>query len=208
MNRSINAIVAATLLLLSGNAMAIMIDDQLYGNSGYSLNDIDVAIQALQDDVSSKKDKKRLKKARKLDRKIERLVGKMDSAMVSGKEKKLRKKSKKLNRKEGKLLALLADYLPNLGELLQNGDVFTTNNLLLADEALPLQPDIVLAQVDLVTEPVTGNSGDNTPGNTVTGPGASSIEADAIPEPSMFVLLGLGFAGLMLHGRRWCRSAA
>ena len=53
MNRSINAIVAATLLLLSGNAMAIMMNDQLYGNSAYSLNDIEVALQALQDDVSN-----------------------------------------------------------------------------------------------------------------------------------------------------------
>ena len=84
MNRLINAIVAATLLLLSGNAMAVMMNDQLYGSSAYSLDDIDVAIQALQDDVSSRKDKKRLKKARRLDRKIERLVYKVDSAIVSG----------------------------------------------------------------------------------------------------------------------------
>ena len=84
MNRPITAIAAASLLLLSGNAMAVMMNDQLYGNSAYSLHDIDVAIQALQDDVSSKRDRKRLKKARKLDRKIERLVYKVDGAMFSG----------------------------------------------------------------------------------------------------------------------------
>lgn len=203
MNRPINAIVAASLLLLSGNAMAIMINDQLYGNSAYSLNDIDVAIQALQDDVSSKKDKKRLKKARKLERKIGRLVYKVDSAMVSGNEKKLRKKGRKLNRKEMKLLALLADYLPNLDELLQNGGVFTTNNLLLAAEIPPPQPEIFLTQLDLVTLSETGSSGENTPPGTATGPGTSSIATDAIPEPSLFALLSLGFAGLIVRGRRW-----
>lgn len=201
MNRPINAIVAAGLLLLSGNAMAIMINDQLYGNSAYSLNDIDVAIQALQDDVSSKKDKKRLKKARKLERKIGRLVYKVDSAMVSGNEKKLRKKGRKLNRKEMKLLVLLADYLPNLDELLQNGGVFTTNNLLLAAEIPP--PEIFLTQLDLVTVSETGSSGENTPPGTATGPGTSSVAIDSIPEPSLFALLSLGFAGLIVHGRRW-----
>jgi len=202
MYRPINAIAAAILLLLSGNATAIMMNTQIYGNSGYSLNDIDVAIQALQDDVSSKKDKRRLKKARRLDRKVERLIYKVDSAMASGKEKKLRRKNKKLNRKEVKLLAILAEYLPNLDELLQNGNLFTTNNILLAGDIPSSQPDSVLTQLDLVTAPVTGNSGDNTPRGTVTGLETSSIETDSIPEPSMFALLSLGFAGLMLHGRR------
>ena len=202
MNRLINAIVAATLLLLSGNAMAVMVNDQLYGSSAYSLDDIEVAIQALQDDVSSRKDKKRLKKARRLDRKIERLVYKVDSAIVSGKEKKLRKKSKKLKRKEVKLLALLDGYLPNLDELLQNGNVFTTNNLLLAGEIPPLQPDTFLTQPDLVSVPSTGNSGENTPPGTVTGLGTSSIATGAIPEPPLFALLSLGFAGLMFRNRR------
>jgi hypothetical protein len=127
MHRSINSIIAAILLLLSGNAMAVMMDNQIYGHSGYSLNDFDMAIQALQDDISSKKDKKRLKKARRLDRKVERLIYKLDSAMVSGNERKQRKKNKKLNRKETKLLAILADYLPDLDTLLQNDDTFTTN---------------------------------------------------------------------------------
>lgn len=203
MNRLITAIAAASLLLLSGNAMAIMMNDQLYGNSAYSLNDIDVAIRALQDDVSSRKDKKRLKKARRLDRKIERLAYKVDSAIVSGNEKKLRKKSKKLKRKEVKLLAILADYLPDLDELLQNGDVFTTNNLLLTAETPPSQPEILLTLLDPVTVPVTGSSGEDTPPGTVTGLGTSSIATDSVPEPSLFALLGLGFAGLMFRGRRW-----
>ena len=41
MNRLIKAIVAASLLVLSGNAAAILMNDQIYGSSGYSLNDID-----------------------------------------------------------------------------------------------------------------------------------------------------------------------
>ena len=201
MNKPINAIVAAILLLLSGNAMAIMMNNQIYGNSGYSLDDIDVAIWALQDDVSSKRDKKRLKKARRLDRKVERLIYKVDSAMASGNEKKLRRKNKKLNRKEAKLLAILADYLPNLDELLQNGDMFTTNNILLAGETTP--PDIFLTQLDLVTAPVPRNPGDNTLRSTVTALGTSSIETASVPEPSMFALLSLGFASLMFPGCRW-----
>jgi hypothetical protein len=127
MCRQINTIVAATLLLLSGNATAVMMDSQLYGSSGYSLNDFDVAIQALQDEVSSRKDKKRLKKARRFDSRIEKLIYKVDSAMVAGKEKKVNRKNKQLNRKEAKLLAILSDYLPDLNELLQNDDVFTTD---------------------------------------------------------------------------------
>ncbi len=123
MNRLIKAIVAASLLVLSGNAAAILMNDQIYGSSGYSLNDIDVAIQAFKDDISGKKDRKRLKKAYKLDRKVERLVYKVDSAMASGNDRKLRKKNKKLIKKEAKLLAILGDYLPNLDELLQNGSM-------------------------------------------------------------------------------------
>jgi hypothetical protein len=74
MHRPINSMIAVILLLRSGNAMAIMMDNQIYGHSGYSLNDFDMAIQALQDEISGKKDTKRLKKARRLDRKIERLT--------------------------------------------------------------------------------------------------------------------------------------
>ena len=201
MNRLIKAIIAASLLVLSGNAAAILMNNQIYGSSGYSLNDIDVGIQAFQDDVSGKRDRKRLKKARKLDRKVERLVNKVDSAMVSGNDKKLRKKNKKLNRKEAKLLAILADYLPNLDELLQDGSILTTSNPLLAGDIPP--PDIYLSQPDLVTAPVMRNSDENTLGSTVTVSGTSSSEIASVPEPSMFALLGLGFAGLMFPGRRW-----
>lgn len=205
MNRPIKAIVAASLLVLSGNASAIMMNDHLYGSSGYTLNDIDIGIQAFQDDASGKRDRKRLKKARKLDRKLERLVYKVDSAMVSGNDKKLRKKNKKLNRKEAKLLALLADYLPNLDELLQNGSMLTISNPLLAVDIPPLEPDFFLTQPDLVTVPVTRNPDDNTLHSTVTALGTSSSEIESVPEPSMFALLGLGFAGLMFSGRRWKR---
>jgi len=203
MNRPIKAIVAASLLVLSGNASAIIMNDQLYGSSGYTLNDIDLGIQAFQDDASGKRDRKRLKKARKLDRKVERLIYKVDSAMLSGNDKKLRKKNKKLNRKEAKLLAILAGYLPNLDELLQHGSMLTISNTLLAVDILPPEPDVFLTQLDLVTAPVMENSGDNTLHSTVTAFGASSSEIDSIPEPSMFALLGLGFAGLMLPGRKW-----
>ena len=104
MCRIINAIVAATLLLLSGNAMAVMMGGQLYGSSGYSLNNFDVAIQTLADEVSSRKEKRRMKKARRFDAKLEKLIYKVDSVMESGNERKLNRKSKKLNRKEAKLL--------------------------------------------------------------------------------------------------------
>ena len=203
MNRPIKAIVAASLLVLSGNAAAIMMNDQLYGSSGYTLNDIDAGIQAFQDDASGKRDRKRLKKARRLDRKVERLVYKVDSAMISGKDRKLRKKNKKLNKKEAKLLAILADYLPNLDELLQHDSMLTISNTLLAVDIPPPQPDILLIQPDLVTAAVMENFGDNTPGSTETAFGTSSSEIDSVPEPSMFALLGLGFAGLMFSGRRW-----
>jgi hypothetical protein len=201
MNRLIKAIVAASLLVLSGNAAAILMNNQIYGSSGYSLNDIDVGIQAFQDDVSGKRARKRLKKARRLDRKVERLVYKVESAMVSGNDRKLSKKNKKLNRKEAKLLAILADYLPNLDEFQQDGSILTTSNILLADDIPP--PDIYLSQLDLETAPVMGNFDDNTLPGTVTASGTSSSEVAAVPEPSMFALLGLGFAGLMFPGRRW-----
>jgi hypothetical protein len=121
--------------------------------------------------------------------------------MVSGNDRKLRKKNKKLNRKEAKLLAILADYLPNLDELQQDGSMLTTSNILLADDIPP--PDIYLSQLDLETAPVMGNYDDNTLPGTVTASGTPSSEIAAVPEPSMFALLGLGFAGLMFPGRRW-----
>jgi hypothetical protein len=146
MNRLIKAIVAASLLVLSGNAAAILMNDQIYGSSGYSLHDIDVAIQAFKDDISGKKDRKRLKKAYKLDRKVERLVYKVDSAIVSGNDRKLRKKNKKLIKKEAKLLAILAAYLPNLDELLQNGNLLMISDILPAGD-LPLPP-LDISQLD------------------------------------------------------------
>jgi len=76
--------VAASLLLLSCNATAIMMNDHIYGSSGYSLNDIDAGIQDFQDNASGKKDRRHLKKARRLDRHVERLVYKVDNAMDFG----------------------------------------------------------------------------------------------------------------------------
>ncbi|MDH3889361.1 MAG: PEP-CTERM sorting domain-containing protein [Gammaproteobacteria bacterium] len=205
MHRSINVIITAILLLLSGNAMAVMMDNQIYGHSGYSLDDLDMAIQALQDEVSGKKDRKRLKKARRLDRKVERLVYKLDSAILSGKERKIRKKNRKLNRKENKLLAILADYLPDLDTLLQNDDIFTTNNILLEGEILTPLPGILLTQLELLTVPVgntVGNTGGSTQGSTITTLGTPSIEEASVPEPPMLALLCLGFAGLFFSGLR------
>jgi len=200
MNRPIKAIVAASLLVLSGNAAAIKVNDQIYGSSGYSLDDIDAGIQAFQDNASGKRDRKHLKKARKLDRKIERLVYKMDNIMASGNDRKLARKNRKLNRKEMKLLAILADYLPSLDELLQHGSMPTTGNTLPAGDIPP--PDIFLTQLDLVTAHVTSNPDDSTLPDTVTASGTPSGETAAVPEPSMFALLGLGLAGLMFTGRR------
>lgn len=200
MNRLIKAIVAASLLVLSGNAAAILMNDQIYGSSGYSLHDIDVAIQAFKDDISGKKDRKRLKKAYKLDRKVERLVYKVDSAIVSGNDRKLRKKNKKLIKKEAKLLAILAAYLPNLDELLQNGNMLMISDILPAGD-IPLPP-LDISQLDLSSTPGMGNPDDNTPGSTVTSSGIPSRETESVPEASMFALLGLGFACLMFAGRR------
>jgi len=200
MNRSIKVIVTASLLALSGNAAAIIMNNQIYGSSSYSLNDIDAGIQAFQDDVSDKRDRKRLKKARKLDRKVERLIYKMDSIMASGDDGKLLKKNRKTSRKEAKLLAILADYLPNLDELLQNGNMLTTSPTLLTGDTPP--PDTFLTQLELVTVPETSTPGDNTLSGTVTASGTSSSENAAVPEPSMFALLGLGISGLMFAGRR------
>lgn len=201
MNRLIKAIVAASLLVLSGNAAAILMNDQIYGSSGYSLNDIDVAIQAFKDDISGKKDRKHLKKAYKLDRKVERLVYKVDGAMVSGNDRKLRKKSKKLIKKEAKLLAILVDHLPNLDELLQNGSMLIISDILPAGN-IPLPPPDI-SQLDLSSAPGMGNPDNNTLGSTVTTFGTPSRETESVPEPSVFALLGLGFAGLMFPWRRW-----
>ena len=201
MHKPIYTIVTAILLLLSGNANAVMMDSHIYGHSGYSLNDFDMAIQALQNEISGKKGKKRLKKARRLDRKVERLVYKLDDAMISGNEKKQHRKNKKLNRKETRLLAILADYLPDLNALLQNDETFTTGNILLAGEILLPPPGTFLTQLELVTEAV-GNTGENTQGSTVTTLGTPSIESASVPEPSMLALLSLGFTGLVFSGYR------
>jgi len=195
MCRIINTIVAATLLLLSGNAMAVMMDGQLYGSSGYSLNDFDVAIQTLADEVSSRKEKRHMKKARRFDARVEKLIYKVDSAMESGKEKKLLRKNKKLNRKEAKLLAILGDYLPDLNELLQNDDVFMT-------DTTP-QQSVFLAQPGLLPAALSGSSGGGTQRDTITPLDTPSAETASVPEPSILALLGLGFAGLIFSGNRW-----
>lgn len=200
MNRLIKAIVAASLLVLSGNAAAIMMNNQIYGSSGYSLNDIDVAIQAFKDDISGKRDRKRLKKAYRLDRRVERLVHKVDSAMVSNNDKKLYRKNKKLTKKEVKLLGILAGYLPNLDALAQNGNMLMISDILPAGDIL--LPPLDISQLDLSSAPGTGNPDNNTPGSTVAAFGTTPRETESVPEPSVFALLGLGFAGLMFPGCR------
>src|SRR5210317_793536 len=157
MNRLINTIFGVGLLALSGNAAAIMIDEQVYGVSNYTLPEIDQAIEAFREDVSSKREKKLLKKALKLDRKVAKLGNKLDLAAATGEGKRLDKKSKKLTKKERKLLAILADYLPEYG-----GPV-TGSNLLLDDIVLSEQ-DTILPIPEDVFDPVTGSSaGNNTP---------------------------------------------
>jgi hypothetical protein len=201
MKKLIKAMLAASLLVLSGNAAAIMMNDQLYGSSGYSLHDIDVAIQAFKDNISGKKDRKRLKKAYRLDRKVGRLIDKVDSARLSGKERKLRNKNRKLTKKEAKLLAILDGYLPNLDELLQDGSLLINSDIPPASDIPPL-PLLDISVLDLGNTPGTGNPEDNTPGSTPTTFETLSEETESVPEPSMFALLGLGFAGLMFAGRR------
>lgn len=203
MHKPIKAIVAASLLLLSGNAAAIMMNDQLYGRSAYSLHDIDMSIQFFRDDVSSRKDRRNLKRAIRLDRRIERLINKTDSAIVSNNSRKMRRISKRLTRKERKLLAILADYLPSLDALLLNGSMLPAGNIPFTGDIPPPPPDIFLSQLDLVTEPAGSNPDGNTLPGTVTTSGVPAEEIVSVPEPSMFALLGLGLTGLMLAGRRW-----
>jgi len=219
MHTPIKIIVAASLLLLSGNAAAIMISNQLYGSSGYSLNDIDVAILAFQDNISGRKafqenisvrkdkrrlkktirkDNRRLKKAIRLDRKIKQLAGKIDRAMLSDKIRKAQRKNKRLGRKEAKMLAILADYLPELDKFMQNG------NMPEAGDIAPPEPDVLLPllEIELTAEP-SNHDGNTPPGATTTYEDSSGqTETAAIPEPSMLALLGLGFAGLMFAGRK------
>lgn len=204
MNNLISAIIAATLLMLSGNAAAVMMNEQLYGNSGYSLSDFDMAIQDFEDEVSGKKSKKRLKKALKLDRKIERLIYKIDDAIASNKERKLKRKNRKLAKKEAKLLDILAGYLPTLDELEQNGGILSTN-------IPPPQPDIILPPTGIILTqvvpgetPAPGNTGGNTPPEgTVTTSETPSGQTESVPEPSTFALLGLGLACMALPRRKW-----
>jgi hypothetical protein len=129
----------------------------------------------------------------------------MDKAMVSGNEKKLRKKTRKLNRKETKLLAILADYLPDLDELLQDGNLPTTNGFLPEGEIWPPQPGIFLTHLDIETAPAVessyDNEGENATHGTVTTLETPANGISSVPEPTMFALLSLGFAGLMFSGR-------
>ena len=190
MNRLINTIFGVGLLALSGNAAAIMIDEQVYGVSNYTLPEIDQAIEAFREDVSSKREKKLLKKALKLDRKVAKLGNKLDLAAATGEGKRLDKKSKKLTKKERKLLAILADYLPEYG-----GPV-TGSNLLLDDIVLSEQ-DTILPIPEDVFDPVTGRSGGNNPPGAGTGTGYSA-EAAAVPEPAIPALLCLGLVAMLL----------
>jgi len=199
MHTPIKIIVVASLLLLSGNAAAIIMNDNLYGSSAYSLDDIHVGIQAFQDDVSSRKEKRRLKKALRLDRKIEKLIDKIDEAMLSDKIRKMQRKNRKLGRKEVKLLAILAGYLPDLDDLdefLQNGDMPT------AGDFPPPEPDILLPTLEIVIPPEASDPDSNTSHGTTRTFGDSPNETASIPEPSILALLGLGFAGLMFTGRK------
>lgn len=203
MNRTIISIISACLLAISGSASAITINDHIYGKSGYSLDDLDLAIEAFREDVSTKREKKRLKKALKLDRKVEKLGNKLDRAATTGDGKRLGKKHKKLVKKERKLLAILAGYLPELGiTLLDSGGSVTGSNLLLDDLTLP-EPDTFLPEPgDLFAGTTGGTNGNNQPGtgtDTVTGPG---VGATSVPEPSVLALLCLGLSPLLLRRHR------
>ena len=99
------------------------------------------------------------------------------------------------------LLAILADYLPALDELLQDGNIPTTNDILSGGEIWPPQPGIFLTQLDLETEPVVGSSGCNEPGTTITTFEATASGISSVTESTMFALLSLGLAGLMFPVR-------
>ena len=77
MNKWIRAFCAAGLLALSGNAAAIMIDDRVYGISGYSLTDIDHAIQAYEDQTFAGTNGNHRKPQHNFDQKI-KLLYKLD----------------------------------------------------------------------------------------------------------------------------------
>ena len=193
MNKLIKTIFGVGLLALTGNAAAIMIDEQVYGMSSYTLPEIDQAIEVFREEVSTKREKKLLKKSQKFDNKVEKLGNKLAQAAANGNSKKL----KKLIKKEKKLLAILADYLPVASMTLpDSGSPIAGSSLLLNDLELP-EPDTLLPILEDALAFVAGSStGNNLPGpGTATG---SGVEATAVPEPAMPALLCLGFLTMLI----------
>ena len=195
MNRTLRTIFGAGLLALSGSAAAILVNNHHYGISDYRLEDIDLAIEALASQATSKADHKNLKNVYRLDQQLGLLADMLYQAETGGMADNLSEDTRKLVRRETRLLNILAGFLPVDTDSTGPGyipviDIPQPE----VSEFLPLPREIIspldsgpISTYDLAgQEPVSGNP---------------AVAAAAVPEPPLPALLGLGLL-LMFRLRR------
>ena len=195
MNRTLRAIFGAGLLALSGNAAAILLNNHHYGISDYRLEDIDLAIEALASQATSKADHKNLKNVYRLDQQLGLLADMLYQAETGGMADKLSEDTRKLLRRETRLLNILAGFLPVDAGSTGVGDIPVIDipppEL---SELLPLPREII------ITPPIGGQGGTNVLAGQVPVSGNPGVAA-AVPEPPLPALLGMALL-LMLGLRR------